>query len=138
MRRRAFGAVLVVVASACIATAGYRAPSSLRGYDILVGERDSLSAELAAALGRHGFRVRREIRGGGRPTVMVISFTFREIEPLARARLYARFADTRNGMIVAAVSVPLDSIPATPRSRAEALVGAVEVQLAERRAQPAP
>ena len=138
MTQRALGALLAVVASACIATAGYRAPDSLRAYEILVGERDSLSTELAAALRRHGFRVRRDIKGGGRPTVAAISFTFREPNPQARPWLHARFADTRSGVIVAAVTVPLDSVPANARSLAEALVGAVEAQSAEQRANPTP
>ena len=138
MTQRALGALFAVVASACIATVGYRAPDSLRGYEILVGERDSLSTEVAAALRRHGFRVRRDVKGGGRPTVAAISFTFREPDPRARPWLYARFADTRTGVIVAAVTVSLDSVPAKARSLAEALVGAVEAQIAERRANPAP
>lgn len=121
-----------------MATAGYRAPDSLRGYEILVGDRDSLSTQLAVALRRHGFRVRRDVKGGGRPTVAAISFTFREPDAQARPWLHARFADTRSGVMVAAVTVPLDSVPADARSLAEALVGAVEAQLAERRANPTP
>ena len=125
MRRVALGTLLAAAASACVASAGYRAPNSLRGYEILIRSRDSLRAELSAALRRRGFRVRQEITGGGRPTAALVSFSFREPEPQSRPWLHARFVDTRSGVIVAAVAVPLDSVGPDARSRAEAVIEAV-------------
>ncbi len=107
---------------ACAPPTRYEQPSALRGYDILITRRDSLGQGVAEGLRRRGFRVRREVRGGSRPTAYLLTFTFQEAEPPALTWLHVRLADTRTGTIVAAVSAPLDSLGATTPERARAIV----------------
>lgn len=102
-----------------------RIPESLRGYDILVENRDPQGAELARAMREQGFRVRRSVRGGSRPTAALIFFTFRETGPAESLRLHLRLADTRSGAVVGAAMIPLDSVGPTPRARADAAVRAL-------------
>ena len=102
-----------------------RIPASLRGYEILVERGDSQGVELARALGDYGFRVRRAVRGGSRPTAGLIFFTFREPGPGTAPWLYLRLADTRTGEIVGAARIPLDSVGPTPRARADAAIRAL-------------
>ena len=104
---------------------GSRIPASLRGYDILVEPGDPQAAELARAMREYGFRVRRAVRGGSRPTAALISFTFQETGPGTAPWLYLRLADTRTGAVVGAAMIPLDSVVPTPRARAEAAVRAL-------------
>lgn len=120
--QRSVVASYVVVVAACGAA---RIPESLRGYDILVENRDPLGTELARAMREQGFRVRRSVRGGSRPTAALIFFTFREPGPEEPLRLHLRLADTRSGEIVRATMVPLDSLGPTPRARAHAAVRAL-------------
>jgi len=114
--------------AACLWIAGCgasRIPAALRGYDILVEQAvDPQAAELARAMRERGFRVRRAVRGGSRPTAALISFIFQETGPGTAPWLYLRLADTRTGAIVGAAMIPLDSA-LTPRARAEAAVRAL-------------
>jgi hypothetical protein len=114
--------VACVALGACAPTARYRAPSSVRGYDVLITRQDSLSRAVARGLERRGYTVRTAVAGGSRATAYLLSFTQREIEPGAPTWLYIRLADTRTGAIVAAVSAPLDSLGATVLTRAQAIV----------------
>lgn len=102
-----------------------RLPSTLRGYDILVERRDPQGTELAGALRDAGFRVRRGVRGGSRPTAALIFFTFSEPGRGQSDWLHLRLADTRTGAIIAAVAIPLDSVAPNPRARAVAAVHAL-------------
>ncbi len=124
MRRAAAYVALLTVA--CGAT---RIPATLRGYEIVVQRRDPQAVELARALQGYGFRVRQAVRGGSRPTAVLIFFTFRDAEPPPPPRaplwLHVRLADTRTGVIVGAGMVPLDSVGPNPRARAEAAVRAL-------------
>jgi hypothetical protein len=113
------GSALVL---SCALPTRYEQPSGLRGYEILITRRDSLGQGVAEGLRRRGFTVRRQVRGGSRPTVYLLTFTFREAEPPALTWLHVRLADTRSGAIVAAVSAPLDSLGATTPDRARAIV----------------
>jgi hypothetical protein len=116
---------LGVVASgicSCAPPTRYEEPSALRGYEILITRRDSLGQGVAEGLRRRGFTVRRDVRGGSRPTAYLLTFTFQEAEPPALTWLHVRLADTRTGTIVAAVSAPLDSLGATTPDRARAIV----------------
>src|SRR3989442_6161941 len=105
----------------CTTGSGRRPPASLRGYDILITNKDSLSDRLALALRRRGFTVRRKVRGGSAPTAAVIIFTSKDDEPPETHWLHLRLADTRNGVIVAAVSVLQDSLGPTLEFRAQTL-----------------
>ena len=125
--RRLFRQLGVVVSgnallASCAPAAGYRAPASVRSYDILVSRDDSLSREIGRGLRRRGYTVRNTVQGGGPSTAYVLSFTQRDPEPGAPTWLYVRLADTRTGTIVAAVSAPLDSLGDTVEARARAIV----------------
>ncbi len=116
--------------AACTPATGRRTPSSLRGYEILVERHDTLGDHLAAGLRRHGFTVRRRLKGGSPPTAVLISFTFHEATAPGGGRYDAWLADTRTGAVVAAVSIPLDSLGASPEATAQAVVASLVAQLA--------
>src|SRR5438445_2328771 len=109
-----------VLGLCCATGSARRAPASLRGYDILITNKDSLSDRLALALRRRGFTVRRKIRGGGAPTAAVIMFNSKDDEPHETHWLHLRLADTRSGLIAAAVSVPQDCLGPSTHSEAPA------------------
>jgi len=108
--------------AACAPAIGYRAPGSVRSYDILVTRKDSLSREIGRGLKRRGYSVRSAVKGGGAPAVYLLWFTQREPEPDAPTWLFIRLADTRTGAIVAAVAAPRDSLGDTVEARARAIV----------------
>lgn len=118
MRVVALGLLLVACATS-------RVPAHLRGYDILVEAKDEESRALAGAMRDYGFRVRDHVRGGSRPTAVLIHFTFSEPGPGQTVWLHLRLADTRSGVIVAAATIPLDSAVSSVRARAEAAVRAL-------------
>lgn len=114
-----------------------RTPPPLRGYRVLIETHDSLSDYLAGALSRKGFKVRRQVRGGNPPTAALVTFTFRELSGTPTIWFNARLTDTRSGAIVAAVSVPLDSLGDTPAIRAQCLADSFAAHLTPRH-DPAP
>ena len=117
------GAVALGLCTA--ACAASRIPAALRGYEILVERGDADGAEMARAFREHGFRVRGAVRGGSRPTAALIFFTFREAGRGTAPWLHLRLADTRTGEIVGAAMIPLDSVGASPRARADAGIRAL-------------
>jgi hypothetical protein len=119
---RCVAATLLIATIAC---AGYAVPvpDHVRGYEIVVEGRDSLSLAFAQALAQEGLRVRSAPRGGSRPAAVLVHFAFRESRD-GPALLYARLTDTRTGRTVAAAAQPLDSTLAI-RARAAALVRAL-------------
>lgn len=119
------GILASVIASCLFACGGSRVPPSLRGYEILVERRDQQGDELARALQDYGFRLRRAVRGGSRPTAALVYFTFRNPGPGEAEWLHLRLADTRSGEIVGAAAIPLDSVGPAPRDRARAAVRAL-------------
>jgi hypothetical protein len=119
--RRAVVPSCIAFALSCATS---RIPETLRGYDILVEGRDEQSGEFARAMREYGFRVRRNVKGGSRPTAALISFSFPPA-PGEPDWLYVRLADTRSGVIVGAGTVRLDSLTATPKARANAAVQAL-------------
>jgi hypothetical protein len=135
-RQRLFRTASLGIAfvSSCAPATRYQAPDALRGYEILVTGQDSLDRSIAQGLVRRGFRVRTRVRGGGRATAYLFTFLFRETEPPALTWLHVRLADTRTGEIVAAVSVPLDSLGASAPERARAIVDSLAANPALRRA----
>ena len=127
VRRRLFRQLGIAVfgnalLAACAPAIGYRAPGSVRSYDILVTRKDSLSREIGKGLKRRGYSVRSAVKGGSAPAAYLLWFTQRETEPGAATWLYIRLADTRTGAIVAAVSAPRDSLGGTVEARARAIV----------------
>src|SRR3989442_2870317 len=106
----------------CAPPTRYEQPSALRGYEIVITRRDSLGQGVAEGLRRRGFTVRRDVRGGRKPTAYPLTLTFPEAEPPALTWLHVRLADTRTRAIVAAVSAPLDSLGPTAPDRARAIV----------------
>jgi hypothetical protein len=113
------------VATLLAACAGHQIPAALRGYDVLVASKDEQSVELARAMRGLGYRVRERVRGGSRPTAVLIHFTFSDPGRGEPTWLHVRLADTRSGVIVGAAAVPLDSATQTPRARATAAVRAL-------------
>jgi len=113
-----------VMLAGCASSGSYRVAGQLKAYEILVPGRDSVSARVADAFGRRGFRVRAAVRGGSRPTLAYVAFWFSEPGESGGSgpRYYARLADTRTGGILAAAAVILDSLGSTLRARAASLV----------------
>ena len=107
-------------------------PSLLRGYRVVIEAHDSISDYLALALARKGFTVRRHIKGGNPPTAALVTFTFRELGATPTTWFNARLADTRSGVIVAAVSAPLDSLGGTAAARAQSLADSFAARLQPR------
>jgi hypothetical protein len=131
--------VLASCACSCAPATRYEAPTTLRGYEILITRRDSLGLDIARGLERRGFAVRNRVRGGGAPTAYLFAFTFRETDSGPGITwLHVRLADTRTGAIVAAVSVPLDSLGAPWADHADAIVDSLAASAALRRVEPAP
>jgi hypothetical protein len=102
-----------------------RAPPALQGYEVLVVGKDSLSRALATAFEATDLKVRRDVRGGGPPTVLVIHRPYGEPGRDGKRWLTARLADTRTSVILAAVTLPLDGLGPSARERAEAIVQAL-------------
>ncbi len=129
MRVRAFPLAGALVLCACstgprppLSTTG---PRALRSYVLVIPVGDALGRTLAKLLRDRGFRVWPGVRGGSGPAAALVSFTFRDASSESGRWLYARFFDTRTGVIVAAASVPLDTLPNDPRVHARALFEAL-------------
>jgi hypothetical protein len=129
-----FGRLAVVPSCvvSCAPSSHYEQPTGLRAYVIVISRGDSLGRELALGLRHRGFTVRRQVKGGGRPTVYLFAFTFREADPPV-TWLHVRLADTRTGAIVAAVSAPLDSLGATAAAQAGAIADSLAASAALKR-----
>ncbi|HEX4628559.1 MAG TPA: hypothetical protein VH137_07195 [Gemmatimonadales bacterium] len=127
------------VIASCAPASRYEEPSALRGYEILITRHDSLGRDLAQGLTRRGFTVRDRVRGGGRATAYLFAFTFLETDPPGAGVtwLHVRLADTRTGAIVAAVSLPLDSLGGPVAGYAGAIVDSLAASAALRR-EPSP
>ncbi len=112
-----------VLLMGCASSGPYRVAGQLKAYEILVPGRDSVSARVADAFRRRGFRVRAAVRGGSRPTLAYVAFWFSEPgEGRGQPRYHARLADTRTGGILAAAAVALDSLGSNLKSRVDSLV----------------
>jgi len=118
------GAVAITLAGAGCAGHAIRVPDDVRGYEIVVPGRDSLSLAFAGALKGQGFHVRSTVRGGTRPAAALVHFVFQEWHG-APIVLYGRLADTRSGAVVAAAEIPLDSTGSAARDSVPALVRAL-------------
>ena len=127
---------LATLLTACAPPSQYEQPTGLRAYEILITRGDSLGRELAQELRRRGFTVRRQVKGGSRPTAYLLAFTLREVEPPALTWLHVRLVDTRTGAIVAAVAAPLDSLGATTAARVRAIVDSLAANPALKRPLP--
>ncbi len=123
MRARRWVVLLAPLALAC--GSARRVPTSLRGYDILVTGRDTLSQALAAAFSREGLRVRRDPKGGGPAAAALVVYEFRDPGRQGRRWLYGRLFDARSSGVVAAAALPTDSLPLAGRARARRLVAAL-------------
>ena len=108
-----------------VACGASRVPQSLRGYNVLVEEKDEQSVELARAMREQGIKVRPKVRGGSGHTAALIYFIFSDPGPGQPLWFHLRLADTRSGEIVGAATIPLDSLTATPRARARAAIKAL-------------
>ena len=115
----------LAVLATCAPASRYQQPSGLRGYEIVVTRRDSLGRGLVQGLRRRGFAVRQAVRGGSRPTAYLLIFTFRETEPPAVTWLHVQLADTRTGVILRALSAPLDSLGPSAADQARAVVDSI-------------
>ena len=113
------------IALLTVACGASRVPHSLRGYSVLVEEKDEQSIELARAMREQGIKVRPRVRGGSGHTAALIYFTFSDPGPGQPLWFHLRLADTRSGEIVGAATIALDSLTATPRARARAAIKAL-------------
>ena len=120
--RRAVVPTCIALGLACAAS---RVPHALRGYSVLVEEKDTQSVELARAMREQGIKVRPRVRGGSGHTAALIYFIFSDPGPGQPLWFHLRLADTRSGQIVGAATIPLDSLTATPRARARAAIKAL-------------
>jgi hypothetical protein len=114
--------VLLFLAVGCAPATRYHMPSSLHGYAFYIPGIDSLSAQLGAAMRRHGFVVLPQLQGGSGPTAAVVHFLFQEPGDSQGPVLHVRLADTRTGAIVGAASAVVAGLPADLPQRAEALL----------------
>jgi hypothetical protein len=108
-----------------LACASSRLSHALHGYAVVVEEKDPQSVELARALRAQGVTVRPRVRGGSGPTAALVYFTYQSTVRGEPTWFHLRLADTRSGVIVRASTIQLDSLTATPRTRAEAAVRAL-------------
>src|SRR5207245_4400560 len=108
--------------SLCIACATNRLPAELRGYAIVVEERDPQSVELGRALRERGVKVRARVRGGSGRTAALFYFTYSDPGPDQPTWFHVRLADTRSEVVVRAATIQLDSSTSTRRARAVAAV----------------
>jgi hypothetical protein len=115
--------------AAVVAACSHGSPSPLAGHRILIESRDTLSEALAQALARKGFTVRRRVGGGDPPTAALVTFTYPGQSPGSTSWLAARLADTRSGVVLAAVSVPLEGPDSTSQARAEQLADSLAARL---------
>lgn len=122
MRRRWLAAV--VLGAAC---AGNRnpagSPSPLRGYDIVIRGRDSLSQAMLGAFTRAGYTVRDDVRGGGHSAAALVWWKY--VDQDGRGTLEAQVADTRRGNVLAVATIPSDTLAGDLAGRAQLLVKAL-------------
>lgn len=102
-----------------------RAPAHLRGYEVVVPKRDTLSRALATEFERAGLRVRRDPRGGAKAPAALVHYEFREPGADGRPWLYARLFHARSSALLAAARLPADSLPPEGQARARLLVAAL-------------
>lgn len=100
-------------------------PAPLRGYILVVAGREPLDQALSGLLQQRGFRVLRAVRGGSKPAAALVHFVFRDASTESGRWLYVRLFDTRSGLLVAAASVALDTLPDDPSLHARLLVAAL-------------
>jgi hypothetical protein len=98
-------------------------PSPLRGYDIVIRGRDSLSQALQGAFARAGFTVRDDVRGGGHSAAAVVWWKY--VDQDGRGTLEAQVADTRRGRVLAVATFPADTLAGDLLARAALLVRAL-------------
>jgi hypothetical protein len=122
MKVAASCSVLFALMLACAPATHYRMPESLRGYTVLIENRDSGSDALAASFRHHGMHVLRAVRGGRGPTAALLQFRFRDPAPGSPVWLHVRMFDTRTGVIVGAATLLLDSLPAELTSRSDLIL----------------
>lgn len=110
---------------ACSMAGISRAPSSLRDYEYLIVGTDTLDEALAKALRDAHLTVRRKIRGGETPTLVVMHYHESAPppgpgEPQGAGYLLLQLTDTRRVGVVGEARLDLDSIGpgAGPRARA--------------------
>jgi hypothetical protein len=118
-------AVVATSTGLLLACGASRVPHALRGYNILVEQKDEQSVELARAMREQGIKVRPSVHGGSGPTAALIYFTFSDPGPGQPLWFHIRLADTRSGEIIDAATIELDSLTITPRARAVAAVKAL-------------
>ena len=110
--------------TACAARLVLGAPAPLRRYEVLVPGQDSLSRAVAAAFQGRGFSVRDRIRGGSRPTAAYVAFRFSD-PGAGKLQLMIQLADTRRGTVLAAATIPADTLAGDLPGRAALIVGSL-------------
>ena len=98
-------------------------PSPLRGYDIVIRGRDSLSQALHGAFLRAGYTVRDDVRGGGHAAAALVWWKYVDLD--GRGTLEAQVADTRRGNVLAVATLPVDTLAGDLPARADLIVRAL-------------
>ena len=109
---------------ACSTAGMVRAPSSLRDYEYLILGSDSLDEALAVALREAHLTVRRQVRGGETPTLVVMHFHEAAAPGTSGGAGYllVQLTDTRRVGVVGEARLALDSIGPGASVRARALL----------------
>lgn len=123
--------VAAVGTSVACSTAGIvRAPSSLRDYEYLILGSDSLDEALAVAMREAHLTVRRQVRGGETPTLVVMHFHEAAVsaDTGGAGYLLVQLSDTRRVGVVREARLALDSIEPGAAVRARALLDSLGIR----------
>ena len=111
--------LLLAIAGGSCAANPYRTPASLHAYEIILPGRDSLRRAFAFEFARAGLRVRREPRGGGPPAATLVYYEFAAPGAGGPRWFHARLYDVRSSLLLAAMTILVDSLPPSGRDRAQ-------------------
>lgn len=115
----------MTVAWGCSTAGMVRSPSSLRDYEYLIVGSDSLDQALTVALKEAHLTVRRQVRGGETPTLVVLHF--QETSEGSR-HLVLQLTDTRRVGVVGEARIALDSIGGGAAVHARALLDSLGIR----------
>lgn len=119
------GVTVACLGGGCSTAGMVRAPSSLRDYEYLIVGSDSLDQAFAAALKEAHLTVRRQVRGGETPTLVVLHF---HEAAEGSGYLVLQLTDTRRVGVVGESRIALDSIDGGAAVHARALLDSLGIR----------